>query len=768
MWRDAALRAVDQAIFGIDSGGLVRYMNRAAEQLCGSSSAESGGHPASGILKLLDPASGEPVGDPCSLMPADGSARSRELHMKLIARDGSSTPVTVCCTLVTSRSGKAGGCMVTLRDESTQLASEEALRNSVKLYRTLVEHSFDAIYMLNGRHYEYVNPRFCEITGYTYTELTSPDFDYNVFLGPESRAFMEERFRARMSSAPIPGQYDLRINTRSGTTVDVEVSTIQLDPGESPRVLGIMRDVTGRRKAEEELRRSESMMKSVLSSMSESVFVFDPDGRFVFVSSPSIELLAPPEQFLSKSYREILPPSVADALAGALARAAEGQSSDFEYSMDLPDMGQAWFEAHLTPVQSGGGFQGSLAVVREVTERRRHEEEQRRFQEQIRQTQKLESLGLLAGGIAHDFNNLLMGILGNAELAAVEIGGSSTAISHIRQIETAARRSAELCRQMMAYSGRGRVTTEKIDVNSIIRSIADLMKVNMPEGAVIRFDLAREIPRIEGDPSQISQVVMNLVLNATEAMLDGAGSITVQTRTMFCDREYLGKSYINDDLDQGEYVYVEVTDTGCGMDRGTLTRIFDPFFSTKFPGRGLGLAAVLGIVRGHKGAVRVYSEPGRGTTFKILLPALSAPASSEGVPEPDSAGCASGRILVIDDEDIVRNVVVRMLQKLGFTVDAAADGTSGLAMFQAGSPAYSCVLLDLAMPGMDGSEVLKAIRALSPTVKILVSSGYNESEVLERLGECPPDGVIQKPFRIERLESAIRESVSGAPGRGDG
>lgn len=758
---EAVMRTVGEAVIATGADGAVMAVNRTAEVLTGFSLAEASGRPFDDIASLRRTRSGQPVKgllDACGPAGKSGSARGRFL---LVRKSGATVRVSVHCRRMESEpGGEPTGFVVCMRDESKQLAAEDALHDSEVVYETIVENCFDAIYMLRGKHYEYVNPRFCEMTGYTFTELTSPDFDYNVLLPPESHEFMEKRFAARMDGAPVPAEYRIGVVTKSGGIVDVEVTTHPLGPPGDVRVLGIMRDITTRLRTESSLRRSEGLMKSIFSSMVDSVFVFDEERRFIFVNSSQMELLMPPSEFMGKYFEEVMPPGMAPQFLEAFEDARTGRTVDYEYSLALPS-GTGFFSTRLSPMLISGTFRGAVAVVRDVTEKKRLEEEQGRLQEQLRQTQKLESLGLLAGGVAHDFNNLLMGILGNAELANGSLAGSSSAVPYMRQIETAARKAADLCRQMLAYSGRGKTTMETVDLNSVVREMAELLRVSIPEGVGLRFDLSDDLLPIHGDPSQLSQVVMNLITNAAEAISTGPGTITLITRSMYCDREYLRGSYIDDELPPGIYVYLEVSDTGCGMDEATIGRIFDPFFTTKFTGRGLGLAAVLGIVRSHRGAIRVYSEPGIGTTIKIIMPPDPSALASDAV-ECIPEGRESSRILLVDDEEIVRSVITRMLQKMGYSWETAEDGSSALDMVARNRGGFCCVILDMAMPGMDGAKVLRTFREIAPGVKVIVMSGYDEREVLSRLGDLRPESVLQKPFRIEALQKAL-DSALGLP-----
>jgi nitrogen-specific signal transduction histidine kinase len=400
-----------------------------------------------------------------------------------------------------------------------------------------------------------------------------------------------------------------------------------------------------------------------------------------------------------------------------------------------------------------------IGTIQDVTNRRQVEEEKRNLERQVQQAQKMESLGVLAGGIAHDFNNLLMAVLGHAELALDEISPMSPARGNLTEIATAARRAADLCRQMLAYAGRASFALERVGLRELVEEMAHLLKTAISKKAILNLNLERGLPPIEADPSQIRQIVMNLIINASEAIGDRSGVITVSVGATRCDDEYLRKTELRDDLAPGLYVHLEVTDTGSGMDAQTRSRIFEPFFSTKFTGRGLGLAAVLGIVRAHKGALKVYSEPGKGTTFKILFPALTegqdATRPSESSPLADWRG--KGTILLVDDEESLIALGGRMLEHLGFTVLTAADGLQAVELYRERGKEIDLVLMDLTMPHMDGAKAFGELRRLNPDVRVVLASGYSHEDVAARFAGKGLSGVLQKPYTLFKL----RESLAG-------
>lgn len=402
-----------------------------------------------------------------------------------------------------------------------------------------------------------------------------------------------------------------------------------------------------------------------------------------------------------------------------------------------------------------------LGLARDITERKQAEAERSKLDAQVQEAQRLESLGVLAGGIAHDFNNLLMVILGNVDLALQDLSGVAPVRTSIEEIERAAHRAAELCKQMLTYSGHGHREIRPLKLSELVEEMTHMLEVSVSKKAVLRYDLCSDLPLIEADASQLRQVIMSLVTNASEAIGDHSGVISVRTGTMLCDGPYLADSWVGDRHPEGAYAFLEVSDTGCGMDEETRKKAFDPFFSTKFMGRGLGLAAVLGIVRSHSGAIKVYSERNIGTTFKVLFPAAVSQfeAKVEAV-RPRSAWKGAGTILLVDDEEAIRILGKRMLERLGFEVITASDGREALDVFEKMHERIQCVVLDLTMPHMDGEEAFREMRRVKKDVTVVLASGYSEQDISERFVGKGLAGFVQKPYQsmclAETLERVLK------------
>jgi signal transduction histidine kinase/CheY-like chemotaxis protein len=405
-----------------------------------------------------------------------------------------------------------------------------------------------------------------------------------------------------------------------------------------------------------------------------------------------------------------------------------------------------------------GRITGAIESIRDITDFKRTEEARLQLERQILQTQKLESLGVLAGGIAHDFNNILTAVLGYANLAMMKLPPASSAHGCIQQIEKAAHRAAELCRQMLDYSGKGRFISETIHLQHLIQEMVPLLKASISKKVELKLNLAEDTSPICGDASQIRQIVMNLVINASEAVGEEIGAITVSIGSMECSHLYLANMYLGEDLPDGRYVRIEVSDTGSGMDQETRSRIFEPFFTTKFTGRGLGLAAVLGIVRGHKGALQIHTQPGKGTTFKVIFPIaedLSAPPGKKIVDGPD-IWQGTGTVLLVDDDEAILLIGREMLELSGFHVLSAADGCEAVELYREHHRGIDLVILDLIMPCMDGKEAFLEMRRINPEVRVILSSGYTEDDIAVHFASKGLAGFMQKPYTLEALRDCLR------------
>ncbi|MDD2763119.1 MAG: PAS domain-containing protein [Opitutaceae bacterium] len=403
-----------------------------------------------------------------------------------------------------------------------------------------------------------------------------------------------------------------------------------------------------------------------------------------------------------------------------------------------------------------------IGVDLDITERQRAAEERLQLQARLLESQKLESLGLLAGSIAHDFNNLLTGVLSNAELAMLDLPPEGVVTARIEQIKQAAVRMADLAREMLAYSGRGAFNVTHVDLNTLVQEMTNLLTMSISKRVELRFALAATPVIVEAEATQIRQVLMNLITNASDAMAGRSGIIRLTTGVVEARSHNFAGVPWADELREGCYAFFEVQDSGCGMDSETLRRMFEPFFTTKPRGRGLGLAAVQGIVRGHHGALHIRSTPGRGTTVRVLLP-LAVGAGDVPHLRPEAhAWHGTGTILVVEDDEIVSETASILLARLGFEVLAAPEGYEAIRLSRQAAAPFRAVLLDATISGLDGRELVGQLRALQPAVPVLLISGYSEQEVTALYEGVPVAGFVPKPFAIDCLEQALRRVLPEA------
>ncbi len=416
-----------------------------------------------------------------------------------------------------------------------------------------------------------------------------------------------------------------------------------------------------------------------------------------------------------------------------------------------------WVETTIVPFMTEDNRPWQFMSIRtDVTHRKETEES-------LRQSQKLESLGVLSGGIAHDFNNLLTSILGNTNLGTMHLAPESPARPYLEQIEKATLRAADLTRQLLSYAGKGLLQVIDVDLNRLVVEMTQLLSVSISRKAVVRFDLASNLPAISGDPSQMQQLVMNLVTNASEAIgPDVSGLITVRTGVQMVDETTNAGLLSALPLAPGRYVTLEVSDTGCGMTLEVKERIFDPFFTTKFTGRGLGLSAMLGILRSHHGSLKVYSELGRGSVFKLFLPTVTREAEEPVSRHPMGDWRGEGTLLVVDDEPGARSVARGLAEALGFQVLEAADGLEAVALFKLRHAEICGVLMDLTMPHLDGRQAFLQMQEVDHQVPVVLTSGYSEEDVLTDFLGKGLAGFLPKPYLSSQFRAVLQEALGKA------
>jgi PAS domain S-box-containing protein len=672
--------------------------------------------------------------------------------------------------------GKIESDLGIILDITDRKLAEERIERTQQDYHQAIQVAgavpYRQSYLTN--RYDFLGPEIEELTGYKAEEFSPEIWDSMieevVLLGDLEKFSVDDAVEVAKSREGISWRADFRVRTKDGSEKWISNSAIQIHDEEGKVVgsLGILQDITDRRNATSQLAQSEELYRTAIEVAGAVPYyqLYDSD-TYQFMGEGIQEIVGcPPDEFNGFFEDHILEVVPRGELAGlsyldAVMRCrSDGAVWKADYRIRRPDGSERWLSNSAVQVRDENGrVVASLGILQDITERIRAEEESRNLEAQIQQAQKLESLGVLAGGIAHDFNNLLMGILGNTSLARSEAGADPSLCEYLEQIELASQRAADLTNQMLAYSGRGKFIIRNFNLNDLVREMTSLLESSISKKATLTLNVAKDLPDVEGDATQIRQVVMNLITNASDSLEDRSGLINLTTGVIQADREYFANAYTPEDFQEGEYVFLEVRDTGCGMDRETQRRIFEPFFTTKFTGRGLGLSAILGIVRGHKGALSVYSEKGQGTTMKILLPTPERKRPSEDLllhPGFDPNWRGTGTVLVVDDEITVRNVTKRMLAKAGLEALTAADGEEGLKVFLSNREAIRLVILDMTMPRMDGAEAFEQIRRIDTEVPVLLMSGYSEAEATQKFEAPGLSGYLQKPFGTSTLLGKIQ------------
>jgi two-component system cell cycle sensor histidine kinase/response regulator CckA len=701
---------------------------------------------------------------PASTKTNGGGSNARDLHSANL------TPVVVpALAVILAIAGAFWWQRRLLRTVAEQAAK---LRESEERLRRVLDGTEDGFWdwdMRSGRIER--SERWASMLGYSLEEI-GPTLDAaKSLVHPDDLAHFE-KWQKRLSTVSKESRFDLeyRCKAKSGEWRWIldRGKVVERAPDGTPlRMAGTHTDITERKRTEAALHESQTLLRRSAQLLEQSqktahVGGWETDlrtGRVYWTAETYRIHETTPDEFTPTrdSIFAFYVPESRQRLMAAAGRAA-GDGTPYSLELELVTTRGRRLFVHTAGVadMDNGKVVKLYGSFRDITSEKIAEFDREHIQLKMLEAQKLESLGVLAGGIAHDFNNLLTVILANATFLRGERGGQAEQLAHI---ESAARRAADLCRQMLAYAGKGSFLIAPVDVGALVADTTELIHVSISKKARLSLALAPHLPPVDGDASQLRQVVMNLVINASEALGDVPGDIRIAT--LLARPEELGTTVRHAfDLRAGECVCLEISDTGSGMTPATLGRIFDPFFTTKFAGRGLGLAAVLGIVRAHHGAMTVDSTPGKGSTFRIFLP-VSLRYTTPDLPPPLVIRQLpqGGTILVADDEPIVLETAAALLRHSGFETVCAADGNEAVQRFRESSGAFLAVLLDLTMPGLDGAEALRVIRGIDPLMPALVMSGFSEQDVFARLRGLGQVAIVRKPFTRELLLERLAEVV---------
>ena len=656
--------------------------------------------------------------------------------------------------------GKVVGIFGISRDMTDMMQIQESLR----LARQSLDQVPDPIMWadLDGLIVD-CNEGACQCLGYSQDELLGRSM---FTIDPAVTAENWPEFFAQLRAQRVK-HFESSFLTKEGRSIPMDVQVTHISFGDKEFLCGIGRDITERTSMESKLRQSEASLSRAQSMAKLGSWEWDPATDQIVYTEENFKLFGVDpgrgcSNFAAMVQNMVHPEDRKRVLeAGERARQT-GVGQTIEYRIVHPDGSIRWIRAIGEFVHEQGRPGKMIGANQDVTEHKLLEEERLNLERQTLYLQKLESLGVLSGGIAHDFNNLLQVVLGNLDLTLMVLPEESAVRKNLEQAVIATVRASELSGMMLAYSGKGVLAINEMNLSTLLQENSAMFSALLPEELTFSSALDHALPPVQADATQLLQVLMGLVRNAAEAIGEGSGSITVATGVQQYSEPSLRQSRLEDKLAAGRYVWVEVSDTGCGMDEATQYKIFEPFFSTKFTGRGLGMSAALGIMRAHKGAIMLESHPGAGTKVRLLFPItpdhselpLTLPPLAK---EPGAVGDQrQDTVLIVDDEEMIRTLSVAMLEAFGFDTLVATDGEMALEIFRSEGDRISLVLLDQSMPIMDGLTVFRELRRIRPDIKVLLASGYSEEEVSERFKGLQLDGFIQKPYNVKRLSDEVQ------------
>ncbi|OPX41173.1 MAG: hypothetical protein B1H13_03530 [Desulfobacteraceae bacterium 4484_190.3] len=763
------LESIGDGVISTDRSGTITLMNRAAENITGWNEEEAVGRPLTEVFPIINKNTRKPCVSPVEEVLETGRAVSLANHTVLICRDGTEKILADSCAPIRDNEGNIIGVVLAFRDVTKQRQSEhrllEKLRESEKRYRDLFENSIDIQFIFDREgNYMEVNNEFIRESGYEREKIIGTHF--GVLPHPDEMALVLDAYEKALTGET--SNFEMRSKNKDGKFVWYSFVNRPIfnDKGEVVAIHCIARNIDEKKRAEralreseEKLRRSEKRYRDLFDSVSDLIYTQDLEGRFMngnraMTSIFGYEL----EEFIGRKAADFMKPELGELF---YTEYLEGIKKKGHYqgisSYFTKDGRKIYLEFRSNLIRPADGEPFISGIARDVTDRVLAQREIEKLNKQMLQAQKMEAIGTLAGGIAHDFNNLLQGILGYTQILAMEKDKGDPDIARLQQIEKAAHRASELTQQLLTFSRKVESRKRPVDLNHEVEQVEKILKRTIPKMIDIELNLEKNLEAISADPSQLEQIIMNLGVNARDAMPEG-GKLLLETENVILDEEFC-KDHLG--ARPGKYALLRISDTGIGMNRRTLEHIFDPFFTTKEVGKGtgLGLAMVYGIVKSHEGYIMCASEPGDGTTFKIYFPVMEGiPARFETEAKNNEATSERGSetILLVDDEEILRDIGRDILETFGYTVLLAPDGESALELYKERRKHISLVILDLIMPGMGGKQCLEKLLKINPDTKVVIASGYSIDGHAKDALKAGAKAFVSKPYELNKMLQAVR------------
>ncbi len=659
---------------------------------------------------------------------------------------------------------KQSHCVI--NDITERKHAEEIINESEHKYRSLVETAQELIWKCDEKGcFTYLNPAWELTHGYKVEEMLGRSFgDFQ----PKEIFDRDVIEFSRHMAGGFVKEYETIHIAKDGRVITLLFNAIPLvgKDGAISGTQGTAIDITERKQAEAALLESEERYRELIEGTNNLVTRVDNDGRFTFVNSVSHEVFGiSPEECTGLLAFDFIHPDDKDKTeewfsAWQSSKDENNTIENRQLNSKTGEIHHMLWSCHLQ-IDDDGSISGINSIARDITERKQAEEEKQKFEARFQEAQKRESLSILAGGIAHDFNNLLSAIMGNAALTLMEISPVSPVRKKLEDIAEAGKLAADLTNQMLAYSGRGHFITKDFDLSALVREMISLLKSSISKKAQINMLLDGQLPTMRGDLSQVRQLAMNLIINASEALDEKSGTVTLRTGAKNLNESEISKMNSGLQIEPGDYVYLSVEDDGCGIDEQSLKKIFDPFYSTKFTGRGLGLAATLGIIEGHQGALQIETSLSQGSTFIVFFP-VSGPhvQQVEIATKSIAIGSGLGTVLLVEDEPVSLRFGKRTLEKAGYEVLSAVNGQEGVDVLRKNIGKISLVLLDNKMPVLNGYEAFIEMRKIDPDVTVILVSGYIESIARKEFEGEVLSGFIQKPYRPSQLIEVVEDILN--------
>ena len=748
----ALFEGAGDAIFVLDTEGHIIDANSAACQRLGYSRAQLQGRPISDIDR---PDHAQLAAERVEQVNRQGSAVFETVH---VAADGGQ--IDVECSVRAIQYAGRPAVLGVVRDISGRKRAQKAIqreRDRVQQYLDVMDSMLVAL--TPDMTITLINRKACEILGYEEGELLGRSW-VDTCIPPEIRADITQLGAIIAAIEATPSTlHENQVLTRSGERrlIAWHNAVLRDDEGAIVGLLAHGEDITEHRAAEDALRRSEEQYRRIVETANEGIWILDEAGNTVFVNHQMAEMLGyEPQDVVGRPVRDFIHEDYASTLEDALRRRRDGVAGRYEARYVRSDGSDLWVVTSGTPLYNDhGDYVGAMGLMADITERKVAEEEAARLEERIRQAGRLEAIGRLAGGVAHDLNNMLAPIMGFSDLALIALDSVHPAHAYIEQVQAAAERARDLTWQLLAFGRKQALDIRPIDLNDLITELDGVLRITIREDTQTRIGLHPDLPAVMADPAQIEQVLVNLVVNAQDAMPTG-GKLTIETAPVYLDEDYAAQ---RPDVSVGPYAMLAVTDTGEGMTKETLDRAFEPFYTTKGPGAGtgLGLASAYGVVRQHGGHISLYSEVGQGTTAKVYLPAVSDSAEPIDVTAGRGIGHGTETIMVVEDDETVRTLTCQMLERAGYRTIEADGAEQALALAETHDGDFDLLLTDVVMPGTNGKELYALLRARMPGLRVLYMSGYTDNVIAHHGMLEPGTQFIAKPFTVAALTARVRE-----------